>query len=134
MLFTANVGVILSQIDMQLITGLMGVESAAHYGMYLSLISIPFIISGPIIALYIPYIARVFSEQKTALLSSSYKTFLSYILMFALWVSVFFFIGADHIALSLFGSEYLVSGDILRISSIFLFLNFLLQVDFATLA
>lgn len=102
--------------------------------MYLSLISIPFIISGPIIGLYIPYIARLFAEQKMSLLLSSYQTFLSYILMFAIWVSVFFFLGASHIALSLFGHEYAISGDILRISSLFLFLNFLLQVDFATLA
>lgn len=133
-LFTANVGVVLSQIDMQLITGIMGIESAAHYGMYLSLISIPFIISGPIIGLYIPYVARIFAEKKTELLANSYRIFLSYILMFAIWVSVFFFLWAPHIAFVLFGQEYIISGDILRVSSVFLFLNFLLQVDFATLA
>ncbi len=59
-LFTANVGVVLSQIDMQIITAYLGTESAGYYSMYLSLIAIPFLVTGPIFGLYLPMLARYF--------------------------------------------------------------------------
>lgn len=133
-LFTANVGVVLSQIDMQIITAYLGTESAGYYSMYLSLISIPFLVTGPIFGLYLPMLARYFKAWNTSGVQNLYTFFLTYLTVFALWVSVYFFVFSRDLAISFFGEKFAFSGDILRVSIPFLVVNFLLQLDFNSLA
>lgn len=133
-LFTANVGVVLSQIDMQIITAYLGTESAGYYSMYLSLISIPFLVTGPIFGLYLPMLARYFKAWNTNGVQNLYTFFLTYLTVFALWTSAYFFVFSRDLATAFFGEKFAFSGDILRVSIPFLVVNFLLQLDFNSLA
>lgn len=133
-LFTANVGVVLSQIDMQIITAYLGTESAGYYSMYLSLISIPFLITGPIFGLYLPMLARYFKAWNNIGVQNLYTFFLTYLSVFALWASVYLFVFSKDLAVAFFGEKFAFSGDILRISVPFLVVNLLLQLDFNSLA
>lgn len=56
-LVTANVGVVLSQVDMQLLLFIKGPEAAGYYTNYLSLIGIPFLLVTPIIAFLFPVVS-----------------------------------------------------------------------------
>lgn len=133
-LFTANVGVVLSQIDMQIITAYLGTESAGYYSMYLSLISIPFLVTGPIFGLYLPMLARYFKAWNNSGVQNLYTFFLTYLIIFALWTSAYFFVFSRDLAISFFGEKFAFSGDILRVSVPFLVINFILQLDFNSLA
>ena len=46
-MLSANVGMLLSQIDMQMVVYMLGVEAAGYYTNYLSLIRIPFLFLLP---------------------------------------------------------------------------------------
>lgn len=56
-LLTANVGMLLSQIDMQLILLFLGPKDAGYYTNYLSLIGIPFLLITPLIGFLFPVIS-----------------------------------------------------------------------------
>lgn len=56
-LLTMNIGIILSQIDMQLLILMKGTEDAGLYSNYLSLIGIPFVFTSPIIAFIFPVVS-----------------------------------------------------------------------------
>ena len=55
----ANVGTVLSQVDMQLIIYLLGTRDAGYYTNYLSIIGIPFLIITPIIGFLFPVISEL---------------------------------------------------------------------------
>lgn len=57
--FAANIGTVLSQVDMQLIIYLLGARDAGYYTNYLSIIGIPFIIITPIIGFLFPVISEL---------------------------------------------------------------------------
>jgi len=59
---TANIGVILSQVDAQLVTFLIGNEAQGYYSNYLSVLGIPFLFVSPIVAFLFPVIAELFTR------------------------------------------------------------------------
>ena len=63
-----------------------------------------------------------------------YTFFLTYLIIFALWTSAYFFVFSRDLAISFFGEKFAFSGDILRVSVPFLVINFILQLDFNSLA
>lgn len=65
-LLTANVGIVLSQIDMQLILLMLGPKDAGYYTNYLSLIGIPFLIVTPLITFIFPVVSGFAGEGNDA--------------------------------------------------------------------
>ncbi len=95
-LLTLNIGIILSQIDMQLLILLRGTEDAGYYSNYLSLIGIPFVFTSPIIGFIFPVVSSYAGSNNTDKLLSIRTTFtrLFSIIGFVTTV-VFFLYGKD---------------------------------------
>lgn len=56
-LLASNVGMLLSQVDMQLIIVFLGARDAGYYTNYLSLIGIPFLLVTPLIGFLFPVVS-----------------------------------------------------------------------------
>ena len=127
---SAQIWVILSQIDMQMIIYLLSTTDAGYYSVYMSLIMIPFLIIGPIFSLLLPIFSEL-SAQKSEDKTVKLKSALTHIMILAgMFFSFFLFRFSEQIAFTLFGEMFLISGYILQFSCLFLIFNFLLQINF----
>ncbi len=132
-LLTANVGTVLSQVDMQLIILLLGTTEAGYYTNYLSLIGIPFLLVTPLIGFLFPVISSLNGKEDAHKIGAIRWTFSKYFAAAAVPVSfVFAFFGPDF-AVAFFGEKFRKSGEILAWSAPFLVFNFLLQINFQIL-
>lgn len=89
-LFTANVAVVLQQVDMQFLTYFIGVRDAGMYSVYLSLINIPFLFLSPLIGFLFPVISELSGRQETKKIQLLHGTFSSYFSSFTLWFAAGF--------------------------------------------
>lgn len=64
-LITANIGTILSQVDMQMIIIQLGSEATGYYSNYLSLLNIPFIFIAPLFGFLFPVISELHGRDNT---------------------------------------------------------------------
>ncbi|MCK9272076.1 oligosaccharide flippase family protein [Candidatus Gracilibacteria bacterium] len=133
-LLAANVGMILSQVDMQLIIYLLGPKSAGYYTNYLSIIGIPFLVITPIIGFLFPVISELNSHNNLEKIKIIRSIFYKYFGVIALAVSGLMFVFSEQIAFILFGNKFIFSGTILKYSIFFMIFNFLLQINFQILA
>ncbi len=133
-LLTANIGLVLSQIDMQLVLYFLGSKDGGFYSNYLSLIGIPFLILGPIIGFLFPVFSELFGRNDTEKISTIYKTVSRIFIICSIWVSVLFLFYGEILAVSFFGEKFRESGYILMFSSPFLIFNFLSQIHFQIMA
>lgn len=133
-LLTANVGMLLSQIDMQLILVLLGPKDAGYYTNYLSLIGIPFLLVTPLIGFLFPVISGFSNGGHEEKIASIRKFFTKYFSVAAIPVTLALgFFGTDF-AVAFFGEKFVDSGHILSWSAPFMVFNFLLQINFQVLA
>lgn len=129
----AQAGTLLSQVDMQMILLLLRSEDAGYYTVYLSIISIPFLILTPIFPFLLPLFSNLYGQWNlkkiASLRSKMYEAFIS------IWVitSVFFIVFWSSITKLLFGDDFASSAWILNYSVAFLVFNFLLQINFHAL-
>lgn len=133
-LLTANIGTVLSQIDMQLIIYILGATATGYYSNYLSLMNIPFIIIAPIIGFLFPVISELHGrvdKKKMILVRDRFSLYFSII---AVWASVFLFQFWKQLAVVFFGKSFELSGYILMFSAPFLIFNILNQINFQILA
>jgi len=126
--------VILSQIDMQMIIFMLGTTDAWYYTNYLSIISIPFMIIGPIFGLLFPVFSELHSKWENDKITLVKSIFTNNFLIIGLAFNIFLFTFSLPIAYVLFWIKYLTSGVILQYSVLFLVFNFLLQINFSILA
>ncbi len=131
---TANVGIILSQVDMQLLLYLKGTEEAWYYSNYLSLIGIPFLFTGPIISFLFPVISSYFWKGDTKTIGTIHQTFTRYFALIGLIGSVCIFLFWNELWALLFSEKFRRSGEILLYSGPFLIFNLLLQINFQVFA
>ncbi|PZM83942.1 hypothetical protein DLH72_03030 [Candidatus Gracilibacteria bacterium] len=131
---SAQVGVLLSQIDMQMIIVMLDTQKAGYYTNYLSIINIPFIILGPIFAFLFPVFSELYSKGEKEKINFLKNKFINIFLLIGIIFNGFMFIFAENIAFVLFGENYIESGIILRYSILFLIFNFLLQINFNLMA
>ncbi len=127
---SAQAASLLSQIDMQMIILLLGTESAWYYTVYLSLISIPFLVIGPVFHLILPIVSELFWKKEFNKIISIKKIFYIFFSIVAVFTSMMFFLFWENMSYVLFGSQYITSGEIIRYSCLFLICNFLLQINF----
>ena len=90
-LFTANIGMILSQVDIQLIIYLLGSRDVGFYTTYLSLIGIPFIILTPIISFLFPVISELSGRGEEHKIQSLVSRFWTYFGILGIWTGFFLF-------------------------------------------
>lgn len=121
--------VILSQVDMQMIIYILGTTDAGYYTNYLSIISIPFLIIGPIFWLLYPMFSEMHSKWKTEEIRIVKSVFQKNFLVISLWFNILFFVFAEILAYILFGEKFLKSWEILQYSILFLVFNFLFQMN-----
>lgn len=133
-MLSANVGMLLSQIDMQMVVYFLWPKDAGFYTNYLSLIRIPFLFLLPWVYFLFPVFSDLLKRNEIEKVYSI-RTFV-YELFSILWVIMtsFFLLFWPDLTLALFGPWYETSGKILLYSSPFLLFNFLLQIDFQILS
>ena len=130
----AEAATLLSQMDMQMIIFFLWATDAWYYSVYLSIITIPFMLIWPIFWLLFPVFSQLHASgdhKKIKLVKQiMQKNFIAVALAF----NILFFVFAQVIAYILFWVNYIPSWDILRYSILFLTFNFLLQINFNILA
>ena len=130
----AQASVILWQIDMQMIIWFLGTTDAGYYTNYLSIIGIPFMIIWPIFALLFPIFSEMHSKWESNKIAIVKEIFTNNFMIIWIAFNFFFFTFALPITYVLFWEKFLSSGTILQYSILFLFFNFLLQINFNILA
>ncbi len=130
----AQAWTLLSQIDMQMIILLLWSADAWYYTVYLSIITIPFLIITPIFQLLLPLFSELYFENKIEKIKKLKD--LLYKLFVTIWIftSLFFFTFSWEISHILFWKSYTLSWEIIKYSIPFLIFNFLLQINFNILA
>lgn len=131
---SAQVWVLLSQIDMQMIIFILGTKDAWYYTNYLSIIWIPFLILWPIFAFLFPVFSELNSKLEKEKMQDLKNKFTNIFLIIWIIFNWFMFVFAENIAFVLFWINYIESGIILRYSILFLIFNFLLQINFNLMA
>ncbi|MDD2693503.1 MAG: oligosaccharide flippase family protein [Candidatus Gracilibacteria bacterium] len=132
-LFSANVGTLLHQVDMQFLTYFLGVYDAGIYAIYLSLVGIPFIFLSPLISFLFPVISEIGGRGEKAKIKTIYSTFSTYASVIIAWMAGLFFVSSEEIAAFLFGETFLGSGIALYFVAPFLIFNILVQINFQIL-
>lgn len=130
----AQAWVILGQIDMQMIIYILGVTQAWYYTNYLSIVSIPFMIIGPIFALLFPMFSEMHSTWQTQKIRLVKEVFTNNFILIGLAVNMLLFTFAIPISYVLFWEKFITSWVILQYSVLFLSFNYLFQVNFNILA
>lgn len=131
---TTNISLLLSQIDSQLITNMLGNSAHAIYSNYLSIFSIPFLVLAPFLAFLFPVFTELNARKNFEKMQFLYKSVASILIILSIWVTVFFFQNGENIAEILFGPQYRESGYVLQFSVPFLIFNLLNTLNFQLLA
>jgi len=126
----AQAATILSQIDMQMIIYMLWTESAWYYTNYLSIIWIPFVLIWPIFWLLFPIFSEMHSKKEYNKIKKVKELFSNNFLIIWIITNIFFFVFAKILAYILFWEKFIESWNILKYSILFLFFNFLLQINF----
>lgn len=132
-MLSANVGVILGQIDTQMIVVMLGTTQAWFYNIYLSLIRIPFIFLLPGVYFLFPVFSDLIKRWDVQKVQIIYTFCYELFSVVAVFMISFFILFWDVLTAMLFWSWYAISGKILLYSAPFLIFNFLLQIDFQLL-
>ncbi|MCH8519033.1 oligosaccharide flippase family protein [Candidatus Gracilibacteria bacterium] len=132
--FTVQSFFILSQIDMQMVLLLLGPQDAGYYTNYLSLVSIPNTLIGPIFLLLFPLFSSMHARKDYEKIRSIKYIFQKQFLVLSLAFSVLLFVLAKPLSTLLFGDKFLMSGIILQFAVLMLVWNFLLRINQIILA
>lgn len=130
----ANISLILSQIDAQLIIWMLGNEAHGFYSNYLSIMTIPFIFLSPIIAFLFPVFTELYTRKNFEKIKLLYRIMLTVLVILSFWISIFLFFNGKSLTVLLFGQNYEYSGYILQFSVLFLIFNIISQLNFQLLA
>ncbi len=133
-LVAANVWMVLSQIDMQLIIYMLWSESAWYYTNYQSIIWMPFLIISPIIWFLFPVISELHWKWDKEKIMTIKSMFFKYFWAIGVIVGAYMFVYSKELAVILFWEKFAKSWLILQYSIPFLLFNFLLQINFQILA
>lgn len=125
---------ILSQIDMQMVLYMLWAGDAWYYTNYLSLVSIPNIILGPIFLLLYPIISELHAKNENHKIQKIKHIFQKHFLVISLAFSTLFFVFSIQIAYVFFGEKFIISGLIMQYAILFISWNFLLRVNHIILA
>ncbi len=133
-ILTANIGIILSQVDMQMIIIQLWSSATWYYSNYLSLLNIPFIFISPLFTFLFPVISEIHSRENKEKLKMLHREFTLYFSIIGIWLSVFLFQFWEPLAILFFWEKFRTSGDILWYSAFFMIFILLIQINFQFLS
>lgn len=131
---SANVSVVLAQIDQQLIVNLLWPISAWYFAIYLTIISLYTVITTPILSLVFPIVSELMVKKENVKLQLLQNILYKYFSVFALSIGGIFFVLWSEIAVIFFGQKFLYSWELLKFSSPLLIINILFTINFWILA
>jgi len=130
---TSNAGMLLRNLNQQMIVSMSGPIQAGFFSTYLSTQTIPIIIITPLFGMFMPLISELIARKQ----ESKYQTFINflytYFSVFTLTFSGFFVGLGPVIATTLFGSKFITSGVILSHNSLFFLFMILYSMSFSIL-
>jgi len=133
-MLSANVGMLLSQIDMQMVVYMLGVEDAGYYTNYLSLIRIPFLFLLPGVYFLFPVFSDLLKRGEDRKVIAIHAFCYELFTILGMMMTSFFLLFGTTLTTTLFWAGYETSWTILLYSAPFLLFNFLLQIDFQILS
>jgi O-antigen/teichoic acid export membrane protein len=133
-MFSANIGTLLGQIDSLMITGMLGTTANGIYNIYLAMARIPFLFLLPWVFFLMPVFSDLMKRWEDKKVITIHAFCYELFTIIALMMTSFFILFGDTLTLALFGAWYEMSGRILLYSAPFLIFNFLMQVDFQILS
>ena len=133
-LLAANIGTLLSQVDMQMIIVQLGSEATGYYSNYLSLLNIPFIFISPLFWFLFPVISELHGQDNKKKMQMMHWEFSLYFSIIGVWLSVFLYQFGEPLAIMFFWEKFRTSGTILGYSSLFITFLLLIQINFQFLA
>lgn len=131
---SANIGNLLSQIDMQMVIFMLWSEATAYYSNYLSLLTIPFIFISPIVAFIFPVISELHGRDEKEKMRMIHREFSLYFSILWIWLSMFLYQFGEPLAILFFGEKFRTSGMIFGYSAFFFTFLLLIQINFQFLA
>lgn len=130
----ANVRMLFSQVDQQIIVNILWAKSAGYYTNYISLINIFTLIAWPILWIIFPITTELIAKKDTKKLWLLQNILYKYAIVFALSISWLFFVFGKEIATVFFTTKFLVSGELVRYIAPLLLFNLLFLINFSFLA
>lgn len=129
-----NAGVLLWQIDQQMVLVMLWKESAGYYSNYLSILNIRNILIAPIMTILLPMISEIISKKENSKLNLLNNIFYNNFGIFALSLWVLMVVLWPEISTILFGNKFLFSWVLIQLGAGFIILNTLLWYNFNVLA
>jgi len=131
---TINAGVLLWQIDQQMIVYMLWTESVWYYSNYLSLLQFVNIVITPILSfLLMPIATEFINKQKYIKIELLQNFFYKYFSIFSLSFGIFLMIMWEIIAVVLFGEKFIYSWHLLLFSGLFIIFNILANINYQIL-
>lgn len=130
----ANIGNLFGQIIQQMVIYFLGAEAAGYYSNFLSLFFIGNVLIWPIMGLIFPMVSELIEKKDHQKLWLLFSFFYSYFSILILSIALFLVAFGPEIAVVLFWEKYLISGQLLSISGLFLLFNILTGFNFSVLA
>ncbi len=130
----AQAGILLWQIDLQMIIYFLWPKQAGYYTNYLSLLSIYSLILWPLFGFLFPITTELAEKKQTWKLSIMLNMFIKYFWVLGVYYWVFIALFWPTIAFILFWKKFIPSGELLLYSGWFIFVNILISIFFPILA
>lgn len=129
-----NAGILLWQVDQQMIVVLLGPESAWYYSNYLSLFTLYGIFAFPIMGLLFPIMTELLTKRQTEKINTLLSLLYKYFTLFGLAIWWFLFSFWPIISSVLYWSNFTYSWFLLRYAAWFIVFNILLSINFSIMA
>ena len=129
-----NIGSLLWVVDQQIVINLLWPKEAGYYTNYFSLLTMYSVIISPLLLRVFPIVTELITKNKIHQLKSLQDILYKYFSIFALSIWGLFVVFGKEIAIILFGTKFLYSGELLIYSWPFLVINALYMINFAILA
>ena len=129
-----NIWSLLGLVDQQIVINLLWPKAAGYYSNYFSLISTYSIIISPLLLRIFPIVTELITKNNHHQLKMLQDTLYKYFSVFALSMGGLFVAFWKEIAIVLFGTKFLYSGELLVYSWPFLIINVLYMINFGILA
>jgi O-antigen/teichoic acid export membrane protein len=129
-----NAWALLGQVDQQIIINFLGAKQAGYYTIFFTLLTAYGIIILPIIGLVFPIVTELITKQDKTRLGLMQTMFYKYFSVFALSISVIFFILGPNIASIFFWVKFIYAWNLLSYIAPFLVINVLIGINYSFLA
>ncbi len=125
---------LLGSIDQQIVVYFLGSKQAGYYTTFLSVLFLHWIITGPLFSFLFPLTSELISKKQVDRLKLLLNLLYRYFSLLGIFVGLAYFLLGDAIIYSLFGAKYLPAAFLLKIASMFVFVNMVIFINFNILS